>query len=237
MLSPGTFGRGSHDGVRVSVTGPSWLVLGEGYDRGWRATCDGHALGAPVPIDGYANGWPIGPSCHNVTFTFAPNRLATIGYVISGVVGLVCCALLLWPVVRRRRARAIAPRSARISRSPAPARPRALTPASAIAWAVAAGCVFGFVFGIRAGIVAVPVLAVILWRGLGARCLTLTAGALLGIVVPLLYVIDAPSSAGGNHYGYATQHLTAHWVAVAAIGLLFVALWRTLAAARKISAG
>ena len=95
---------------------------------------------------------------------------------------------------------------------------------------------FGFVFGIRAGIVAVPVLAVILWRGVGPRPLTLAAGALLGIVVPLLYIIDAPSSAGGNHYGYATQHLTAHWVAVAAIGLLFVALWRTLAAARKISA-
>ena len=48
-------------------------------------------------------------------------------------------------------------------------------------------------------------------------------------------MIDAPSSAGGNHYGYATQHLTAHWVAVAAIGLMFVALWRTLAAARKVS--
>ena len=93
VVSPGSFGRGSHDGVRVSVSGPSWLVLGEGYNRGWHATCDGHALGAPVPIDGYANGWPIGPSCHSVTFTFAPNRLATIGYVISGVVGLVClCA-------------------------------------------------------------------------------------------------------------------------------------------------
>ena len=186
-----------------------------------------------MPIDGYANGWPIGPSCHSVTFTFAPNRLATIGYVISGVVGLVCCALLLWPVVRRRRA--IAPSGADLT-VPAADRPRALTPARAIAWAVAAGCVFGFVFGIRAGIVAVPVLAVILWRGVGPRPLTLAAGALLGVVVPLLYVIDAPSSAGGNHYGYATQHLTAHWVAVAAIGLMFVALWRTLAAARKVSA-
>ena len=236
VVSSGTFGRGSHDGVRVSVSGPSWLVLGEGYNRGWRATCDGHALGAPVPIDGYANGWPIGPTCHSVTFTFAPNRLAAIGYVISGVGGLVCLALLLWPIVRRRRARAIAPRSADLM-LPAADRPRALTAARAIAWAVAAGCVFGFVFGIRAGIVAVPVLAVILWRGVGPRPLTLAAGALLGVVIPLLYIIDAPSSAGGNHYGYATQHLTAHWVAVAAIGLLFVALWRTLAAARKISAG
>ena len=162
MVSPGSFGHGSHDGVRVSVSGPSWLVLGEGYNRGWHATCDGHALGAPVPIDGYANGWPIGPSCHSVTFTFAPNRLATIGYVISGVAGLVCLALLLWPVVRRRRA--IAPSGADLT-LPAADRPRALTPARAIAWAVAAGCVFGFVFGIRAGIVAVPVLAVILWRG------------------------------------------------------------------------
>ena len=56
-------------------------------------------------------------------------------------------------------------RAALTSTVPAADHPRALTPARAIAWAVVAGCVFAFVFGIRAGIVAVPVLAVILWRG------------------------------------------------------------------------
>ncbi len=233
VITPGAFGRGSHTGVRVSVSGPSWLVLGEGYDRGWRASCDGHSLGTPVPIDGYANGWKIGPSCHNVSFTFSPNRLALIGYVVSGVAGLVCLALLAWPLRRRRVARRPPPPDD--PELPADDEPRALTPVHAFAWAIAAGVVFGLVFGVRAGVVSVPVLAVILWRGVGARPLTLVAGALLGIVVPLLYIIDAPSSADGNHYGYATDHMTAHWVAVAAIGLLFVALWRTLAGARNVS--
>jgi hypothetical protein len=230
VVNAGTFGRGSHDGVRVSVTGPSWLVLGEGYNRGWHATCDGHSLGVPVPIDGYANGWKIGPSCHDVSFTFSPNRLAVIGYVVSGVAGVVCLALLAWPLVRRRKRSQpvdpLVPPSIPVSDHPP-----ALAPIHALTWAIVAGCGFAFVFGIRAGIVAVPVLALILWRGLGPRPLTLAAGALLGIVGPLLYIIDAPSSAGGNHYGYATQHMTAHWAAVAALGLLFVALWRTLVTA------
>jgi arabinofuranan 3-O-arabinosyltransferase len=241
VVNAGTFGRGSHNGVRVSVTGPSWLVLGEGYDRGWQASCDGHSLGAPVPIDGYANGWKIGPSCHSVSFTFSPNRLALIGYIVSGVAGLVCLALVAWPLLawplRRRRSAAAGPDPESATELPAADHPRRLTAVHALAWAVAAGLVFGFVFGVRAGAVAVPVLALILWRGIGPRPLTLAAGALLGIVVPLLYIIDAPSSVGGNHYGYATDHMTAHWAAVAAIGLLFVALWRTLAGVRKVSAG
>ena len=196
VVNSGTFGRGSHDSVRVSVTGPSWLVLGEGYNRGWQATCDGHSLGAPVPIDGYANGWPIGPSCHSVTFTFAPNRLATIGYVVSGVAGLICLALLVWPLVRRRRvarssdsARPTAPPDRCPSSTGRPCSPRpAPSPGRSSPAACSASCSAS-----GPGSCASPVLALILWRGVGARWLTLAAGALLGIVVPLLYIIDAPS--------------------------------------------
>ena len=35
VVAAGTAGRGSYDHVRVSVSHPSWLVLGEGYNRGW----------------------------------------------------------------------------------------------------------------------------------------------------------------------------------------------------------
>ena len=39
-------------------------MFAEGYSRGWHATCTdakgkSHALGASVPIDGFANGWHV----------------------------------------------------------------------------------------------------------------------------------------------------------------------------------
>jgi hypothetical protein len=93
---------------------------------------------------------------------------------------------------------------------------------------VFAGCVFAFVFGLFPGIVSIPVIALILWRGIGARRLTLVAAALLGVVVPILYVVHPGEQSGGNHFGYAMGHLGAHYVAVAALGLLMLALWRSL---------
>ena len=32
--------RGAREGVRIDVQQPAWLVLGESYNRGWRATCE-----------------------------------------------------------------------------------------------------------------------------------------------------------------------------------------------------
>ena len=60
VVDAGSSHPGSWDDVRVSVHAPSWLVLGESYNRGWQASCDGHDLGAPTPIQGFANGWKIG---------------------------------------------------------------------------------------------------------------------------------------------------------------------------------
>ncbi|HEY6522165.1 MAG TPA: alpha-(1-_3)-arabinofuranosyltransferase family protein [Solirubrobacteraceae bacterium] len=222
VVAVGTSGRGAYRGVRVAVRGPAWLVLGEGYDRGWSATCNGRSLGAPTPIDGYANGWRVGPGCTAVAFTFVPQRLATIGYIISGVAGLACLLLLLVGGWRRRDVVPDPPRVHLAAGRSAPV----LEPS--IIWALPAALVFGFVFGIDAGVVAAVAIAVVLWRGIGAGPLALAAGALLGIVVPVLYLLHPGSSAGGNHYGYATGHLGAHWVGVAAIGMLMAALWRTL---------
>ncbi|MDX6687194.1 MAG: arabinofuranan 3-O-arabinosyltransferase, partial [Baekduia sp.] len=66
VLDAGVQRPGGREGVRVQVTGPSWLVLGASYDRFWRARCDGRDLGAPKPMQGYANGWPIAAGCHTV---------------------------------------------------------------------------------------------------------------------------------------------------------------------------
>ena len=62
-------------GVRVAAHGASWLVLGQSYDPGWQAICDGHSLGVPVALEGYANGWPLHHGCSHLSFSFAPNRL------------------------------------------------------------------------------------------------------------------------------------------------------------------
>ena len=222
VLRAGTTGHGSYDGVRVAVRAPAWLVLGEGYDRGWRASCNGRSLGAPVPIDGYANGWRVNPGCTRVAFTFAPNRLALVGYIVSALAALACLILLV--VGARRRAPAAARDDRALERRPR----RVARPEPSALWAVPAAVVFGFVFGVTAGIVALPLIALLLWRRVGVTPLTLAAGALLGIAVPVLYLLTPGAGSSGNHYAYATQHMAAQWVGVVAIGLLIAALWRTL---------
>jgi hypothetical protein len=224
----GTAGRGSYSGVRVNVTAPSWIVLGEGYNRGWRASCNGRSLGAPTPIDGYANGWRVNPACRAVSFSFAPNRLALIGYIVSLIAAVACLVLIL---AGRGRRRPIGPLTAEVPGSDAP--PRREPATRAIALAVPVGVAFGFVFGVVPGILSVPVIAFVLWRGIGAEAATVVAAALLGIVVPILYLALPGDEAGGNHFGYAMAHLGAHYVAVAALGLMMLALWRSLQSRRR----
>lgn len=99
VLRQGIGGRGRRDGVRVSISGPSWLVLGTGYNRGWRAHCNGHDLGPPTPIEGYANGWLAKPGCSAVDFRFAPDDTLRLGYLVS-IFGI---PFLILAVMRRRR--------------------------------------------------------------------------------------------------------------------------------------
>ncbi len=235
-------GNSSYQHVRVSITGPSWLVLGEGYNRGWRAFCNGRPLGSPTPIDGYANGWQVGPGCVNVHFSFAPQTLADVGYAISAVAALACLLLLGVGEWRERRRRPAPAHDAPAQDAPAatgtatPTAARTPTPATglerSILIGVLSGAVIGFVFGIDAGIVAIPAVALILGRGVGARPLVLAAGVLLGLVVPVLYLLHTGPQQGANHFSYASDHMAANWAGVAALVALTVALWRTLAATR-----
>jgi hypothetical protein len=229
------FGRedqGGRTGVRLDVRGPSWLVLGQSFDKGWRARCDGRDLGTPQPLQGYANGWPVDRGCRDVSFAYAPQRLADAGYLISGVACLLMLAFLLAGLPRRRVAPAAPPPEA--PEVPA-ARPLALPVAVAIALPAAAAVGLGF--GLRAGAVAAPLLVLLLWRGVADRALGLLVGALLGVVVPAIYVGvalfgDGGHVLGGNSTQYGADRLAAHWVGVAAFVLLAIVLWRTLAAAR-----
>ena len=90
-----------------------------------------------------------------------------------------------------------------------------------------------FLFAARSSLLIWPALTLILWRGAGVRLLTASAALLLGIVVPALYLIESPRNRGGYNFEYSRDVIWAHWVTVAAIILLMVVCWRTLAAARS----
>jgi hypothetical protein len=72
-------------------------------------------------------------------------------------------------------------------------------------------------------------LALILRHGLGPRRLSLAAGALLGVAVPILYFAVPTKDKGGYGTNVPIERIAAHWVAVAAVVLLLIALWREIA--------
>ena len=234
VLDAGQASGGSRDGVRVEPAGPARVVLAESFNEGWRAECDGRSLGGPSIADGWANGWDVAADCRDVRFEFGPERVVRAGYALSGA---ACLALLLLLVVRRR-ARGSTPRARGAPGQPPPAQRGPATPelplaprppVRALALALAIASVVAFVFALRAGAVALPLLALLFWRGASVTALLATAGALLVVVVPVLYLAFPPDDLGGHNSSYAAEALGAHWVAVGALVLLALALWRMLA--------
>jgi hypothetical protein len=230
-VDPGEPGRGKRDGVKLSVRGPSWLVLGESYDRGWRAWCGGKALGEPVPLDGYANAWPVEPGCDSARFAFAPQGPVHLIQLLSA---FACLVLLLVALAPRRRRRASASAAAT---SDWPDQPPARLPArtAAIAGLVAGGAL-AFCFSLRSGLLIAPATALVLWRGIPSKPLALAGGALLAIAVPLVYIAFPADDLGGFNPSYAGDNVGGHWVAVAAWVLLALALWRVLSTASRAAA-
>jgi hypothetical protein len=80
VVDAGTLGNSSVEGVRVDLDSPAWLVLGQSFSEGWRASCDGRSLGEPSAINGYANGWRAPADCRDVEFEFAPQSGVRAGY-------------------------------------------------------------------------------------------------------------------------------------------------------------
>jgi arabinofuranan 3-O-arabinosyltransferase len=224
VLRQGTAGDGRRDHVRVSIDGPSWLVLGESFDKGWRARCNGNDLGAPQPIEGYANGWLVDRGCSSVDFRFAPNNTLRLAYLIS-IFGI---PFLLVAVIRRRR-----PGYTSLEPLPDPDPVRSFDLLTAAAIGLAVALAIAFVFALRAGAVALPIVVLLLWRGAGIRRLIEAATVLLALGVPIAYLLAKWDDRGGYNTYYAVDHRYGHWFAVAGVCLLFIALLRTLARARE----
>ena len=227
VLSQGDADGGSRSDVRVDVDRPAWLVLGESYNRGWRATCDGRSLGAPQPLQGYANGWPVAAGCRAVSFRFGPDRLLLPFYLLSLVFSLAFLALI---ALRRRDLRAQAAAQAAPAAVPVEPEPAVWKPAHAALAGLVVFGVVGFVFALRAGAVAGPAIALLLYLRLPTQRLVLAACGALAVVVPVLYIAFPGRDAGGYSSYYPTSHLGAHWVAVGAVVLLALALVRSLRA-------
>jgi hypothetical protein len=90
----------------AGATEPYWLVLGQSLNRGWHAQVDGHDLGAPQLVDGFANGWRIDPHGGTATITldWTPQRSVWIALAVSILGVLACLGILVGAAVRRRRA-------------------------------------------------------------------------------------------------------------------------------------
>ena len=84
---------------------------------------------------------------------------------------------------------------------------------------------------LRAGPLLLLAVALVARLGIGARPLHL-AGTLLLALVPAVYVLFPPRDRGGFNFDYASELVGAHWLAVAALVLIALGLWRTLSAWR-----
>ena len=186
--------------MKLHVTGadkPFWLVLGESHNRGWVASVDGHDLGKGKLVNGYANGWLVDPKnarTLDVTLTWTPQRTVWIALAVSCLTMLLCTALALGLLSRRRRAaKQQSPEATReldeppAFRSPlvaAGTRPRRLVVA---ATAIGAGLVAAVLIkplpGLLVGLLVLAALIRPRWR------VVLAIGAPLALGVAGLYVL------------------------------------------------
>ncbi len=91
--------------VEVDTAGEAtWLVLGQSHNRGWNAKVrGGDDLGAPILIDGYANGWRIDPTDQPVVveLEWTPQRRVRWALLLSGFSCVAGLAALAWWRMRR----------------------------------------------------------------------------------------------------------------------------------------
>lgn len=149
-------GRGSATVDFAGATGPFWLVLGESYGSGWRASVDGGPqLGEPSLVDGFANGWYVDPetvgSDGTISLEWVPNRTVRQGFVVS-----ILATLVLVTLAWRRPGSAFAVPSARAALGPRLGLDRSGRDRVLVAFAtmVAAAAVSRWWIGLLAGIAA-----------------------------------------------------------------------------------
>ncbi len=119
---------------------PTWLVVGQSHNAGWRASIDGEDLGAPQLVDGYSSGFllPPGDGTVVVEVEWAPQKVVFVGLLTSVAVALLALVLALRPW-RWGRTVVDRPRLVASERPLAPSRAAALVSGgTAPSWSVTA---------------------------------------------------------------------------------------------------
>ncbi len=199
--------------LRVSkATTPFLLVFGQSINKGWSATINGGAnLGAPVLVDGFANGWVVDSQqlasgshggSFDVALRFTPQRSVNAALLVSALAVLVCLVIVAAAVYRSRRRRGSEGSEAETAAAAAhpmdrPDSPRLDSPARRLqpsrrAGVVISGVVLSGIVGLVAGgpiagiAVALAVLAALTWsRGRSV----LAVGAVVLVVVGAAEVV------------------------------------------------
>jgi hypothetical protein len=171
---------------------PFWLVFGQSQDNGWRATVQGHSLGKPVVVNGFANGWlvtpPAGGGPLTVMLTFTPQRVVNVALIISGFGILLCLGLALRRVPARAAVSGIDLPDAPAWASPfEPSRWRPSAPVAA-ATVIVAGVVSAIVIAPAVGLGIALATALVFWRPTWRAILGVGSVVLLGGSV--LYVLQ-----------------------------------------------
>jgi len=212
VSSPGVSVTDVADTRLAAVVGPSatpsWLILEQSWNEGWTATAGGEDLGAPVLIDGYANGWllPAAADERTVELRWTPQRAVTLALWFSLVAGIGVLGIAVFgrhhgaePIVARRRSSRLGdPRLARL----------AVPAGVAVTFAVLAGPIPAVV-----GLVAAAVGARVRWL---APAVVLVAGAVAaGAIIALEWRFDYPPGPDWpDRFGWTAPLV---WSAVAAV--------------------
>jgi arabinofuranan 3-O-arabinosyltransferase len=158
-----------------SHTRPFALVLGQSISNGWQATIGNQNLGAPVLIDGFANGWRVDPatlsdSSHggsmSVSLRWAPQRRVNLALILSALSILGCIVLVLATTRRRWAGRADDPNDAM---AVSLAEPELAIPVETDRGRVASEAALGIAFamGVIAGLIATPLVGLVVFAASG----------------------------------------------------------------------
>jgi arabinofuranan 3-O-arabinosyltransferase len=211
---------------------PFWVVLGQSHNAGWTASADGHGLGAPQLVDGFANGWLVtgATSTVHVHLNWAPQQRIWIALALSAIGVLLCLVL----AIRRPRATPLAvhdPQPETITwktfvRSRGRDEPGLwLT----LLVAVSAGVVAAAVIGVVAGLVTALVAASATRRRRARWWLALGSPGLLALAAAYIVARQARSKPTAA-FEWPAEQSAVHqvgWLAIAFLVVLVVvdALW------------
>jgi hypothetical protein len=176
-------------GVSAGVA-PFELVMGQSINAGWVATVNGHSLGSPQLIDGFANGWRVDPATLGtaspggvvtVQLRWAPQGRVNVGLLVSVLAILVCLALAFFPRARRR----LGHPGATVPTDDDAPRLAALFPADGPPIPVRSSVIVGVATGVVAGVITTPVTGLIVG-----------AATLVALLVPRLRMLLGLAAVG-----------------------------------------